>query len=67
MVSKLEEYDPGCSSRIRTRIRILTFYPSRIQGSKNPRVQGSKNPRIPDLQHWFLEPDPDLGFVLSKI
>ncbi len=36
------KYDPGCSSRI----RMLTFYPSRIQGSKRHR--------IPDLQHWFF-------------
>ncbi len=28
------KYDPGCSSRI----RILTFYPSRIQGSKRHRI-----------------------------
>ncbi len=34
------KYDPGCSSRI----RILIFYPSRIQGSKMHW--------IPDLQ-WF--------------
>jgi hypothetical protein len=40
------KYDPVCSSRI----RILTFYPSRIQGSKRHR--------IPDLdpKHWnFLK------------
>ncbi len=38
------KYDPGCSSRI----RMLTFYPSRIQGSKRHR--------IPDLdpQHCCL-------------
>ena len=41
MVSKLSDYDPGCSSRI----RILIFYPSRIQESKRHR--------IPDPQHWF--------------
>jgi hypothetical protein len=28
------KYDPGCSSRI----RMLTFYPSRIQGSKKHRI-----------------------------
>ncbi len=28
------KYDPGCSSRI----RMLTFYPSRIQGSKRHRI-----------------------------
>ncbi len=36
------KYDPGCSSRI----RILTFYPSRIQGSKRHR--------IPDPQHCLM-------------
>jgi hypothetical protein len=34
-------HDPGCSSRI----RILTFYPSRIP------IQGSKRHRIPDPEH----------------
>ncbi len=33
------KYDPGCSSRI----RILIFYPSRMQGSK---------------RHWIPDPDP---------
>ncbi len=37
------KYDPGCSSRIRT----LTFYPFRIQGSKRHRIPD------PDLQHWL--------------
>ncbi len=55
------KYDPGCSSRI----RILTFYPSRIpdpgvKKAPDPRsrcgIQGSKTHRIPDPdpQHWFL-------------
>ncbi len=38
------KYDPGCS----TRIRILTFYPSRIQGSKGHRIPD------PDPQHRTL-------------
>ncbi len=29
------KYDPGCSARI----WILTFYPSRIRGSKRPRIR----------------------------
>ncbi len=37
-----KKYDPGCSSRI----QILTFYPSRIQGSKRHRIPD------PDPQHW---------------
>jgi hypothetical protein len=41
IVLSSRKYDPGCSSRI----RILIFYPSRIQGSKTTRS------RIPD-------PDP---------
>jgi hypothetical protein len=50
IVSKLPEYDPGCSSRIRTRkydpgcssqIRILIFYPSRIL---DPGVEKAPNP-----------------------
>ncbi len=36
------KYDPSRSSRI----RILIFYPSRIQGSKRHR--------IPNPQHWYL-------------
>jgi hypothetical protein len=36
------KYDPGCSSRI----RMLTFYPSRIQGSK---------------RHQIPDPDPGTG------
>jgi hypothetical protein len=40
-----KKYDPGCSSRI----RMLTFYPSRIP---DPEV---KRHRIPDPQHWFLD------------
>jgi hypothetical protein len=32
IVSKLTEYDPGCSSQ------ILIYYPSRIQGSKRHRI-----------------------------
>jgi len=36
------KYDPGCSSRI----RILIFYPSRIQGPKRHR--------IPDPQNWLM-------------
>ncbi len=36
------KYDPGQSSRI----RILIFYPSRIQGSKSHRITE------PDPQHW---------------
>jgi len=39
------KYDPSCSSRI----RILTFSPSRIPDP------GSKRHRIPDPQHWFLD------------
>jgi hypothetical protein len=35
------KYNPGCSSRI----RILTLYPSRIQGSKRHRIPD------PDPQH----------------
>ncbi len=51
MVSKLSEIwsglfipdpDPGSGSRI----RILIFYPSRIQGSKRHRIPD------PDPQHW---------------
>ncbi len=40
------KYDPGCSSQIR--IRILTFYPSRIPdpGVKRHRISD------PDRQHW---------------
>jgi hypothetical protein len=43
IVSKLSEYDPGCSSKI----RILIFYhpESQIQGSKRHRVPD------PDPQH----------------
>jgi hypothetical protein len=37
------KYDSGCSSRI----RIQTFYPSRIQGSKRHRIQ--------DPQHCIFE------------
>ena len=37
------KYDPGCSSRI----RILIFYPSRIQGSKRHRIPD------PDPQHCY--------------
>ncbi len=37
------KYDPGCSSRI----RILTFCPSRIQGFKKHRIPD------PDPQHWL--------------
>ncbi len=37
------KYDPGCSSRI----RMLTFYPSRIQGSKRHWIPD------PDPQHWL--------------
>jgi hypothetical protein len=36
-----QKYDPGCSSRF----RILTFYPSRIPGSKRHRIPD------PDPQH----------------
>jgi hypothetical protein len=32
------KYDPGCSSRI----RMLTFYPSRIQGSRDQKGTGSR-------------------------
>ncbi len=39
------KYAPGFSSRI----RILTFYPSRIQGSKRQRIPD------PDPQHCFAE------------
>ncbi len=38
------KYDPGCSSRI----RILTSYPSRIQGLKRHRIPD------PDPQHWLV-------------
>jgi hypothetical protein len=37
------KYDSGCSFRI----RILTFYPSRIQGSKRHQIPD------PDPQHWI--------------
>ncbi len=40
-IPALRNYDPGCSSRI----RILNFYPSRIQGSKRHRIPD------PDSQH----------------
>ncbi len=48
--------DPECFSRNRVvlpgfRIRILTFYPSRIQGSKRHRIPD------PDPQHWNV---PDI-------
>ncbi len=39
-VQSSRKYEPGCSSRN----RILTFYPSRIQGSKRHR--------IPDPEYW---------------
>jgi hypothetical protein len=39
------KYDSGCLSRI----RILNFYPSRIQGSKRHRI-----PNL-DPQHWLLD------------
>jgi hypothetical protein len=38
------KYNPGCSSRI----RILIFYPFRIQGSKRHRIPD------PDPQHWYF-------------
>ncbi len=43
------KYDPCCSSRI----RILTFYSSRVP---DPGSRGSKRHRIPDPdpQHWFF-------------
>jgi hypothetical protein len=44
IVSKLSDYDPCCSSRIRN----LIFYSSRIPKS---RIQGSKRHRIPGPQH----------------
>ncbi len=40
------KYDPGCSSRI----RILTFYPSRIQGSKRHRIRI----RNTDPEQWIV-------------
>jgi hypothetical protein len=49
------KYDPGCSSRI----RMLTFYPSRIR-DPGSRIQGSKMHRIPD-------PDPQQCFQQQKI
>jgi hypothetical protein len=47
IVSKLSDYDPCCSSRIRN----LIFYSSRIPKS---RIQGSKRHRIPGPQHCLL-------------
>jgi hypothetical protein len=44
------KYDPGCSSRI----RMLNFYPSRIQGSKRHRIPD------PDPQHWCCGTRNDL-------
>jgi len=46
------KYDPGCSPG--SRIRMLTFYPSRIPDP------GSERHRIPD-------PDPQLCFFTEKI
>ncbi len=47
-------HDPGCSSRI----RILTFYPSRIPGSKRHR--------IPDPEHWSIQETFPCIFLLCK-
>jgi hypothetical protein len=42
---------PGSGSRI----RILIFYPSRIQGSKSHWIPDlGKRHRIPDPQHWLI-------------
>ncbi len=45
-ISKLSELWSGLSSPDPDRIRILIFYPSRIQGSKRYRIPE------PALQHW---------------
>jgi hypothetical protein len=42
------KHDPGCSSRI----RMLTFYPSRIQGSEMHRIPD------PDPQQWIGTSQP---------
>jgi len=42
------KYDPGCSSRI----RMLTFYPSRIPDPGVKKGTGSRIPD-PDPQHWY--------------
>jgi hypothetical protein len=48
------KYDPGCSSRI----RILIFYPSRIQGSKMHRIRNTNsyiiNQRMSKRYTWSL-------------
>jgi hypothetical protein len=41
------KYDTGCSSRI----RMLIFYPSRIQGPKRHRIPD------PEPQHWWIHTD----------
>jgi hypothetical protein len=46
MVLSSGKYDPGCSSRI----RILTFYPSRIP---DPGVK----------RHWIPNPDQNFAYV----
>ncbi len=47
IVSQLRKYDPGCSSCI----RILIFYPSRIQGVKKAPDPGSGSATLGD---WYL-------------
>jgi hypothetical protein len=59
-----QKYDPSFPSQIR--IRILTFYPSRIP-VLDPRsgIQGPKRHRIPDT--GSLIPDPGFGFTTLEI
>ncbi len=64
------KYDPGCSSRI----RILIFYPSRIQVSKRHRIPDSDPQHCKDVSnknrltysHWLM-PKKDKWFHASYI
>jgi hypothetical protein len=53
MVFRLSKFDPGCSSRI----RILIFYPSRIQGSKRHRIPdpGSGSATLEELFNLHIK------------
>jgi hypothetical protein len=68
------KYYPGCSSRI----RILSFYPSRIQGSKRHRIPqcsgsmtfwGGSGSESPDPCLWLMDPDsdPDPAIFVSSL
>jgi hypothetical protein len=45
------KYDPDCSLRIRTRIRILIFYPSQIP---DPGVKKAPDPGSGTLQKYYF-------------